>query len=574
MLTDEEIKKVLLYCEFSVRKRKRTLEELQPTYASVLRRKALRVIKDWCTQGVPTRIWNNVKSDPNLVLRFNLKPMEEMQSQFQLDVNASNDNQEIASIIDENSLVEENDDSVDHQSKDTTINEFEENALSGNSAGLIHRDADLMQFVDLYYKNASILPKNLQKRIEAFDVYSITEKAKATLRGEKIVVPELCLEKTPHFNTDINIDEAKLNEDENAPTITPILGRIHSIQSDAKSLDNITFWRLQFSSSVFMLERRGEMVNRTILLRNVNAPARTDADFLTYHVNDYSIDEHLKDPKDVSPFLNVNLPMVSGFVIDPMHTVIEGAFGRRLEGFVFVPAEGKLTSTQIAEANKRIKFFHLCRPYGFDRFVDKLEKCKNYKIHVKLEIVARKFVSLENAHVQPYRSSDHNIFSAHTLSAPTFFRYPSQVFCKMMALPLNPTPPISFENEELRWKLEKTEKAFYRTAASVLITAKERPKDPPAQVHGDLIESAGSHIKMQAVDASRDLEQVRNAQRLAREKNRISHDAQFNAYEVGIDKNFLRKLEYLLSVNMACMDFGYNNDNHCNSFDTASVEVS
>ena len=406
--------------------------------------------------------------------------------------------------------------------------------------------------------------------------------------------------------------------------------------------------------------QKGEMVNRTILLRNVNAPARTDADFLTYHVNDYSIDEHLKDPNDVSPFLNVNLPMVSGFVIDPMHTVIEGAFGRRLEGFVFVPAEGKLTSTQIAEANKRIKFFHLCRPYGFDRFVDKLEKCKNYKIHVKrnilyyllfplfkgilsendlehimllqygmmllgsfngepvpkkrilkaknildrysveltereipcrfvshqvshvwqdsenfqcgietlsafpfesfqvffrrcirsgnlqaeqirnrcvekskyqlpttscgtiietkvqlmlegiknnsrvlkycnkggrwpkqiffnnfvltnlfpnnifldnqksafvcvdilacsgmelVKIVARKFVSLENAHVQPYRSSDHNIFSAHTLSAPTFFRYPSQIFCKMMALPLNPTPPISFENEELRWYL-------------------------------------------------------------------------------------------------------------------------
>lgn len=70
-----------------------------------------------------------------------------------------------------------------------------------------------------------------------------------------------------------------------------------------------------------------------------------------------------------------------------------------------------------------------------------------------VKIVARKFVSLENAHVQPYRSSDHNIFSAHTLSAPTFFRYPSQVFCKMMALPLNPTPPISFENEELRWYL-------------------------------------------------------------------------------------------------------------------------
>jgi hypothetical protein len=40
-----------------------------------------------------------------------------------------------------------------------------ENALSGNSAGPIHRDADLMQFVDLYYKNASLLPKNLRKRV-------------------------------------------------------------------------------------------------------------------------------------------------------------------------------------------------------------------------------------------------------------------------------------------------------------------------------------------------------------------------------------------------------------------------
>jgi hypothetical protein len=40
-----------------------------------------------------------------------------------------------------------------------------ENALSGNSAGLIHRDADFMQFFYLYYKNASILPKNLRKRV-------------------------------------------------------------------------------------------------------------------------------------------------------------------------------------------------------------------------------------------------------------------------------------------------------------------------------------------------------------------------------------------------------------------------
>ncbi len=405
--------------------------------------------------------------------------------------------------------------------------------------------------------------------------------------------------------------------------------------------------------------QKGEMVNRAVLLRNINAPMRTDADFLTYHVNDYSIDEHLKDPNDLSPFLDINFPMVSGFVIDPMHTVVEGAFGRRLEGFILVPGEGKLSNAKIDEANQRIKYFHLCRPYGFDRYVDKLEKCKNYKIHVKrnilyyllfplfngildenklehimllqygmmllgsfkrkpvprnrlleakktfdrysmelterdipcrfvshqvshvwqdsayfqcgietlsafpfesfhnffrrcirsgnlqaeqirnrcvekskyqlptascgtiieskvqlmlearknnnkvlklcnkgdrwpkkiffndfvlsnrfpnnifldnqksafvcvdivncglevVNIVSRKFLSLENAHRQPYLSSDHNIFSPHNLSTQTFGILPSQVFAKMMALPLNPTPPISLENHQLQWYL-------------------------------------------------------------------------------------------------------------------------
>ncbi|XP_045032498.1 uncharacterized protein LOC123466305 isoform X2 [Daphnia magna] len=140
-------------------------------------------------------------------------------------------------------------------------------------------------------------------------------------------------------------------------------------------------------------------------------------------------------------------------------------------------------------------------------------------------------------------------FSKHAYEHPD---YPNQILLIYAGDDSVINPKYSHGNAR---KLEKTEKAFYRTAASVPITAKERPKDPPAQVHGDLIESAGSHIKIQAVDASRDLEQVRNAQRLAREKNHISHDTQFNAYEVGIDTNFLRKLEYLPSVNMACMEF-------------------
>jgi hypothetical protein len=108
---------------------------------------------------------------------------------------------------------------------------------------------------------------------------------------------------------------------------------------------------------------------------------------LTYHVNDFSVDEHLKDSNDRSPFLDINFPMVTGFVINPMHTVTEGAFGRRLEGFVSVAAEGKLSTAKITEANRRIKFFQMFRAYGFDRYVDKLEKCINNKIHVKRNIL-------------------------------------------------------------------------------------------------------------------------------------------------------------------------------------------
>jgi hypothetical protein len=74
------------------------------------------------------------------------------------------------------------------------------------------------------------------------------------------------------------------------------------------------------------------MINRTVLYRDVNVSSRTNANVLNYHVNDFSDDEHVKDPTDISPFVKINFPMVTGFIIYPMHTAIEGALGRRLEG--------------------------------------------------------------------------------------------------------------------------------------------------------------------------------------------------------------------------------------------------
>ncbi len=79
--------------------------------------------------------------------------------------------------------------------------------------------------------------------------------------------------------------------------------------------------------------------------------------------------------------------MVTAFIIDPMHTAIDGAFGRRFEGLILVTGEGKLTSSQVAEADKRMKYFHLCLPYGFDRYVGKLATCRNFKTHVKRNIL-------------------------------------------------------------------------------------------------------------------------------------------------------------------------------------------
>jgi hypothetical protein len=261
----------------------------------------------------------------------------------------------------------------------------------------------------------------------------------------------------PHYKIDINIDEAKLNEDKNAATITPILGRIHSVRPTASSgigteillatsvfvigfyvgrgkpdyissflynlvlefcrlspsnCDNVCTNGRGFTASLrciiadgpmrSYLKRtkghsgywscdrciqKGDMVNRAILLKNVNAPKRTDTDFLTYHASKFSADDHLKDPTDISPFVEMNFPMVTGFVIDPMHTAVEGAFGRRLEGFIFVSGEGKLSSAQVAEADRRMGHFNFCRPYGFDRSVGKLSTCRNFKTHVKRNIL-------------------------------------------------------------------------------------------------------------------------------------------------------------------------------------------
>jgi hypothetical protein len=126
--------------------------------------------------------------------------------------------------------------------------------------------------------------------------------------------------------------------------------------------------------------------SKVIVMRNVNAPLRNDVDFLSYHVNDFSDDDHL-DPNLISPFVRLNFPMVTGFVIYPMHTMIEGAFGRRLVGFASVPSEGKLNKTELAEVNTRIAVYKSWKVNDFDRHVGNLSGCGNYKMHVKRQFL-------------------------------------------------------------------------------------------------------------------------------------------------------------------------------------------
>jgi hypothetical protein len=42
------------------------------------------------------------------------------------------------------------------------------------------------------------------------------------------------------------------------------------------------------------------MVKKIIIMTDVDAPLRTDDDFLSYHTNEFSIDEHVKDVENPS----------------------------------------------------------------------------------------------------------------------------------------------------------------------------------------------------------------------------------------------------------------------------------
>ncbi len=121
---------------------------------------------------------------------------------------------------------------------------------------------------------------------------------------------------------------------------------------------------------------------KTIQFLDVNAPPRTDEDFLSYCTSDDCPDEHLNGHHDLSPFLEWNFPMVTGFVVEPMHTFYAGCVGGRLKGIACNPNEGKLSPSQLKQVDQRLELFKKCKPLEFERHVRSLSKCaKKYKHH-------------------------------------------------------------------------------------------------------------------------------------------------------------------------------------------------
>ena len=136
--------------------------------------------------------------------------------------------------------------------------------------------------------------------------------------------------------------------------------------------------------------KSGEAPKTSIQLLELNAPPRIDEDFFSYcqtcdacRVN-HCHDDHVTNLNDRSPFLEKNLNMVSGFPIEPMHTLYACCLGRLLKGIVDVKNDGKISNNNLSLVDERLKLFKKCKPFEFDRHVRSLKNCVNKFKHHEL----------------------------------------------------------------------------------------------------------------------------------------------------------------------------------------------
>lgn len=119
-----------------------------------------------------------------------------------------------------------------------------------------------------------------------------------------------------------------------------------------------------------------------IQMRELNAPLRVDKDYITYRISPDSSDDHVHQNCEDTPFFQFGFGCVSGFAIDPMHTMHAGAFGRRMKGIAFVKAEGQLSKELLTIVNHRILMFQQCKTSDFERVLRPLTtSVRKYKHH-------------------------------------------------------------------------------------------------------------------------------------------------------------------------------------------------
>ena len=103
---------------------------------------------------------------------------------------------------------------------------------------------------------------------------------------------------------------------------------------------------------------------------------------MSYCESDESRDNHITNINDISPFVGLNVPMVTAFPIEPMHTMYACCFGRLLKGIVSVKKEGKISKNLLSLIDSRLRLFKKCKPFEFDRYLRSLKNCVNkYKHH-------------------------------------------------------------------------------------------------------------------------------------------------------------------------------------------------
>lgn len=175
----------------------------------------------------------------------------------------------------------------------------------------------------------------------------------------------------------------------------------------------------------FRSEKYGREERKHIQFLEVNAPSRTNADFPTSFNSDDCPDEHLNGHHDLSPFLKYNFPMVSGFVVEPMHTFYAGCVVGRLKSIACKANEGRLCASQlgwswsvidhdqwslIIQVDQRKKLiYEKFKPYEYDWHVRSLTKCaKKYKHHEIRDMLM--YTSWSQYLVESCRMITHKLF--------------------------------------------------------------------------------------------------------------------------------------------------------------------